>query len=139
MLDQPSTKSNTVLPPVRQAALAYQERGWKVVPIPSGMKHPTTPEWQKQTFPIDRKHFPLFGNVGVQFGPVSNGLCDVDLDCDMARKLAPYFLPKTAAKFGRKSTPAAHWLYVCDAWKSARVAVTAYDDPVPATANQHGA
>ena len=31
-----------------------------------------------------------------------------------AIKLAPYFLPPTAATFGRQSKPESHWLYLID-------------------------
>ena len=81
-------------------------------------------------------------NVGVQLGSVSNGLADVDLDCGTARTLAPYFLPDTQAVFGRKSTPAAHWLYVTDLWRKAKRAAVAFDDPVQSNSgaqSEHGA
>ncbi|WP_244568039.1 bifunctional DNA primase/polymerase [Bradyrhizobium erythrophlei] len=53
-------------------------------------------------------------NVGVQLGPNSKGLTDIDLDCDEAIQLAPYFLPKTPAMFGRKSKATSHLLYTID-------------------------
>ena len=140
MLDGPKAKPGaaTLRPNARrEAARNYRQRGWKPLPIPAGMKNPTTPEWQQQEFGDGK--FALAGNIGVQFGKPSNGLCDVDLDCREARELAPYFLPETEAKFGRKSTPAAHWLYVCNAWKTARRAVTPYKDPEPTTGAEHGA
>src|SRR6516162_10584224 len=71
-------------------ARAYLERGWKPVPIPSDRKSPKQPEWQLEETTLDnvRSKFHLWdGNIGVQFGPVSNGLADVDLDCDEAREL----------------------------------------------------
>jgi hypothetical protein len=51
-------------------------------------------------------------NIGVQMGPASGGLKDVDLDCPEALKLGPAILPPTDAIFGRKSTPGSHRLYV---------------------------
>src|SRR5262249_29237529 len=51
-------------------------------------------------------------NIGVQMGPASGGLKDVDLDCPEALALGPVILPVTDAVFGRKSAPAAHWLYI---------------------------
>jgi hypothetical protein len=52
-------------------------------------------------------------NVGMQMGPKSGGLTDVDLDCPEALKLAKYFLPRTASKYGRPSKRRSHWLYTC--------------------------
>ena len=45
-------------------------------------------------------------------GGASAGLVDVDLDAAEAVALAPTFLPATGARFGRRSTPASHWIYV---------------------------
>ena len=50
-------------------------------------------------------------NIGVQLGPKSGGLCDIDLDCPEAVQLAPLFLPSTAAVSGRKSKARSHYLY----------------------------
>jgi hypothetical protein len=76
-------------------------------------------------------------NIGIQLGSVSAGLCDVDLDCEEARKLAPHFLPPTNAIFGRPSSERSHWLYKSNLWKTASAAVTGYDDPTEA-AGEHG-
>jgi putative DNA primase/helicase len=140
--DLKAKASAATLPPNlrREAAGDYRRRGWKPVPIPKGKKHPVTTNWPWLGFPDSA--FPRIGGggIGVQFGKPSGGLCDVDLDCDEARELAPHFLPETAAIFGRKSTPRAHWLYVCDAWKtSGRRAATPYDDPEPPPGTEHGA
>lgn len=40
-----------------------------------------------------------------------NGIVDIDLDCEEAIRLAPYFLPQTNMKYGRESNPTSHWLY----------------------------
>lgn len=50
-------------------------------------------------------------NIGVVCGPKHRGPLDVDLDCDEAVRLAPFFLPHTDAIFGRKSKPRSHYLY----------------------------
>ncbi len=50
-------------------------------------------------------------NIGVQMGPVSSGLADVDLDCLESLRLADHFLPPTNAVFGRFSKPSSHRLY----------------------------
>ena len=68
---------------------------------------------------------------------MSNGLCDVDLDCREARELALAFLPETQAKFGRKSSPCSHRLYVSNVWETAKAATTFYDDPIKSD-DEHG-
>jgi Family of unknown function (DUF5906) len=47
-------------------------------------------------------------------GPMSGGLTDTDLDCTEAVILAPYFLPKTGAIYGRPSKKGSHRLYITD-------------------------
>jgi hypothetical protein len=111
---------------IAKAEREYRANGWKPVGIEEGQKHPTHRDWQK----IDEPLQPWHKNIGVQFGSVSNGLCDVDLDCDEARALASFFLPDTDAVFGRQSTPEAHWLYYSDAWKTAEKVALVFDDPV---------
>jgi hypothetical protein len=98
-------------------ALDAIERGWNPVPVRIGKKAPKSKGWQKirRTGETVSKEFGGGGwNVGVQLGPMSNGLADVDLDCPEAIALAPFFLPETAAVYGRCSKPRSHWLYVCD-------------------------
>ena len=120
---------------IMQAARTYLKRGWKVIPVPGSGKRPVINEWQLEDIPLD--YFNLCDNIGVQFGSVSNGLCDVDLDCREARELASTFLPETHSKFGRTSSPCSHWLYYSNAWETAKAATSAYDDPVKADA-EHG-
>src|SRR5262245_53290533 len=118
---------------VRDAARDYLGRGWKPVRIPWRKKHPTHRDWQREEISENNvaKHFNgMWLNIGVQHGPVSHGLLDIDLDCREARALAEYFLPPTDAIFGRKSSPRSHWLYKSDLWKSAKQVMTPYDDPI---------
>jgi hypothetical protein len=137
--DRKANSSTATLPPNvrREAARDYRKRGWKPVLIPKGEKRPVETEWQWRDF-SDNK-FTRWSNIGVQLGKPSNGLCDIDLDCREARELAPHFLPETGAVFGRKSARGAHWLYICDAWKTASRAVTSYDDPELSPSAEHGA
>jgi hypothetical protein len=96
-------------------ALAAIERNWNPVPIRIGEKSPKGKGWQKtrRTRETVSKHFGKGGlNVGVQMGPLSNGLADTDLDCAEAIALAPLFLPETAAIYGRPSKQQSHRLYV---------------------------
>jgi hypothetical protein len=112
---------------VVDAARDYRERGWKPIPIRFGDKSPKgtgAVDWQL----TDRGFMTWHQNIGVQFGPVSDGLCDVDLDCAEARTLAKYFLPETGAIFGRQSSPDSHWLYLCNLWEQAATATTQFED-----------
>jgi Bifunctional DNA primase/polymerase, N-terminal len=84
------------------------------IPVPFKSKIPTLEKWQdlRLTPETASEHFnggPR--NVGLLLGAVSGDLVDVDLDCREAVLLAPLFLPDTPAKFGRKSTGAAHWMF----------------------------
>ena len=84
------------------------------IPVPHRSKKPKLPGWQKlRVTPADVEE--LFQdcrqNVGILLGKPSAGLVDIDLDCDEAVQLAPKFLPKTGAIFGRKSSRRSHWLY----------------------------
>jgi hypothetical protein len=98
-------------------ALDYIARGWNPVPIPLRSKKPTDNAWQKRL--IDATAAPqLFNggalNIGVQLGPNSHGLTDVDLDFDEAVVIGPYLLPATRSIFGRPSKRASHRLYYTD-------------------------
>ena len=99
---------------ITEAALAYHRRGWRVTPLDG--KRPTTDSWQN-TQHDETELLRIFGskkcNLGVVLGSASGGLADVDLDCAKARSPAFAFLPKTSAKFGRKSA-LSHWLYRVD-------------------------
>ncbi len=112
------------------------------MPIPPKLKHPTLNGWQNTEFTPEEFSNEWLTNIGVQFGPVSNGLCDADLDCVEARSLARYFLPETDARFGRASSRAAHWLYVSNAWVQAWNAAIKFDDPTRQVSDddaEHGA
>lgn len=95
----------------------YLARGWNPVPIPHRKKKPPDKGWPSRviteaTLP---KHFNgAPQNIGVQLGPKSKGLTDIDLDCPEAIELARYFLPETDSIFGRNSKPRSHWLYYVD-------------------------
>jgi hypothetical protein len=111
-----------------QAARDYIARDWKPVPIEGKQKRTTIPDWQNRKF--EAEDFGIWGNIGIQFGPCSNGLCDVDLDCDEARAVAPFLLPESGAVFGRRSAAESHWLYVSDAWRCANRAAEKLEDPI---------
>jgi RecA-family ATPase len=114
-------------------ALDYIGRGWNPVPVDHRSKKPSTGNgWQLRI--IDATNAPHYFNggqmnVGVMLGPSSHGLTDVDLDCEEARTVAPYILPRTGAIFGRASSRAAHWLYYTDLSVNADKAVLIFNDP----------
>jgi hypothetical protein len=114
-------------------ALDYIGRGWNPVPVDYRAKKPSSGnDWQLRI--IDATNAPQYFNngkmnIGVVLGPSSHGLTDVDLDCDEARAIAPYVLPRTGAIFGRASSRAAHWLYYTDLAVNADKAVLVLKDP----------
>ena len=101
----------------RDAAAAYVSIGWSPIPVPYRSKKVTLKDWPdlRITAADVDAYFPKkLMNVGVLTGDASSGLADVDKDCPEARRLAPYFLPDTPARFGRASAPLAHSLYNTD-------------------------
>jgi hypothetical protein len=98
-------------------ARRYLARGWQPVPIPYQQKRPPIRDWQFLDINADNveQYFSGQQNIGVQLGPRSHDLIDVDLDCAEALRLANHFLPKTASIFGRSGKPASHRLYYPDA------------------------
>jgi len=113
-------------PTIAEAALDYHNRRkWKPVPINRRTKKPIGKEWQKT--PFNPAQFNGNAqNVGIQFGAVSGGLADIDLDSKAAIGFAPEFLPATDAVFGRRSKPCSHQLYVTDLYKTEKRAVIQY-------------
>ena len=100
-----------------EVALSYIERDWNPLPVSRKTKKPIGTEWQKRkiTAKTAARYFDGSAiNVGVQLGPHSNNLNDVDLDCREAVNVASLLLPKTGACFGRKSKPRSHRLYYSD-------------------------
>jgi hypothetical protein len=118
--------------PTLTIALDYIKRGWNPVPVPYRSKNPGADGWQNRIISVAdaRRHFNGHQqNIGVQLGPHSKGLTDVDLDCPEAVAIAPYVLPKTGAIFGRQSAPQSHRLYYTDIAATASVAVFNFNDP----------
>src|SRR5262249_18332179 len=78
-------------------------------------KKPIDSKWQERVFTAQTapRHFNGAAiNVGVQLGPHSHGLTDVDLDCPEAVAVASLLLPHTDATLVRLSNPSSHRLYV---------------------------
>jgi hypothetical protein len=100
-----------------ELALSWIARTWNPVPVSRQTKKPFEKEWQLRVVTAETaaKYFNGSAmNVGVQLGPHSNGLTDVDLDCREAVQIGGMLLPRTNACFGRKSKPRSHHLYVSD-------------------------
>src|SRR5262245_60892692 len=96
-------------------AIGYCRRGWNPVPVHHRSKQPMGDAWQHRRITEATAAQWFNGNacnVGVQLGPASRGLTDVDLDCAEAIATASYILPPTNSIFGRKSRRNSHRLYI---------------------------
>jgi predicted P-loop ATPase len=111
---------------IADVALDYSKRGWKPVPVSRNSKRPIGKQWQNEPFSAAQFDGNKI-NVGVQFGSVSGGLVDVDLDSMTAVTLAQHFLPQTAATFGRCSKPCSHQLYISDLCKTEKRAAIQFE------------
>ena len=101
----------------RASARKYLSEGFTPIAYPHLTKTPTEKDWQKkkrEKVDIDKDFTGNKSNVGIVLGAASDNLVDVDLDSPEAIALAPSFLPPTDRRFGRPSTPDAHWLYRSD-------------------------
>jgi Bifunctional DNA primase/polymerase, N-terminal len=113
-------------------ALQYTMRDWNPVPIPYGQKRPIGNDWQHRVITgskVDRFFGEKPQNIGVQLGPNSGGLTDVDLDCREAIEIASAVLPRTGAIFGRASKRNSHRLYTTTLAKTIDQAALQFKDP----------
>jgi Bifunctional DNA primase/polymerase, N-terminal len=95
-------------------ARGYLKRDWNPIPVSRQTKKPIGKNWQHRR--LDSKTVAkAFNradmNIGVQLGPMSGGLTDVDLDCLEAVTIGPMLLPQSNNVFGRAGKPRSHWLY----------------------------
>jgi Bifunctional DNA primase/polymerase, N-terminal len=78
-------------------ANSYIDCGWNPVPNAFKTKRPSLGDgWQNAIISETNVHEYFNGgdqNIGVQLGPTSHGLTDIDLDCPEAIAVAPYLLP----------------------------------------------
>ena len=102
-------------------AREYLKRQIALTPVEFRGKKPTSNAWQKH-YINDPSHAVKFEefNVGFILGKASDGLTDIDLDCDESILLAPAFLPKTSWVFGHKSARRSHYMYQCDGAKTTK-------------------
>jgi hypothetical protein len=103
--------------PTVSAALDYIKRGLNPVQLKPCDKAPVQAKWQAQRM-TERDARTIFNNsnkynIGLQCGPASSGLVDVEFDSETMRSLAPKFMPPTQAIFGRPGKPCSHYLYRC--------------------------
>lgn len=117
-------------------ALQYTMRDWNPVPIAYRQKKPSGNDWQHRVITGSKVHR-IFGdkpqNIGVQLGPKSGGLIDLDLDCSEAIEIASAVLPHTDAIFGRASKRDSHRLYTTSLASKLDQAALQFKDPVSKT------
>lgn len=114
-------------------ALQYTMRDWVPVPVPHRKKKPTGNDWQNRGITgsrVDRYFGEKPQNIGVQLGPKSRGLTDIDLDCVQAIAIAAAVLPKTGAIFGRASKRDSHRLYYTPLAETFDQAAVQFKDPI---------
>lgn len=116
---------------VLTAAQQYDALGIAVRPVKFKSKA-ALDGWDRDDFaPFDWTQLVKQGcNIGAMLGPKSNGLTDLDLDCPEAVALAPFFMPKTNARFGRDGSRNSHWLYRCKLHQTVEKAAIQCTDPV---------
>ncbi|RLT19737.1 MAG: hypothetical protein DWI28_02295 [Planctomycetota bacterium] len=98
-----------------EIAEGYISRGMSIVPIPPKLKRPVIVGWQKLKIKHINGEFTPDSNIGIILGQPSQGLICVDLDHELAVKLAPEFLPPTGMIAGREGGGKVHWFYVVPA------------------------
>ena len=114
-------------------ALQYTMRDWNPVPIPFRQKKPIGNDWHHRVITgskVDRFFGEKPQNIGVQLGPNSGGLTDVDLDCGEAIEMASAVLPRTGAIFGRASKRNSHRLYITNLAETVSQAALQFKDPI---------
>jgi putative DNA primase/helicase len=118
--------------PTLETARSYVARGWNPIPIPYRAKKPVDDRWHERRIDASNVEQYFNGvpqNIGVQMGPQSNCLTDVDLDCKEALAVAPFLLPTSAAMFGRQSKRCSHLLFYTDLPETFDRAAIQFKDP----------
>lgn len=100
--------------PLTLAAVETYRLGRTPVALVPGAKRPSRDGWERHPYRDEREVVREFcamldgAGLGVRLG---QGLADVDLDTEAARRAAPLLLPSTPMRSGRPSAPASHWWY----------------------------
>ena len=101
-----------------KSAIEYCNDGWAIIPVPYGQKSPAIKGWPdfKITANECSDHWgnEELNNIGCLTGARSNGLVDVDLDCNEAVQMARHLIPKTDRIHGRENKKESHYWYYCD-------------------------
>jgi hypothetical protein len=103
-------------PSVLDAARQYIDAAFLPVPVPHMQKKPVIDDWPSLRLTPENLGDYFNGrpqNIGIALGD-DYGTTDVDLDVPEAVRAAPFFLPATGMKFGRRSKRASHWFYRSD-------------------------
>jgi hypothetical protein len=109
-MSQTKAKSSVL---VFQTLKWARQRGFKPVPLRPAQKAAMEGGYTDLKYkpPDDALWTEKDLGVGVVTGPLHGGPVDVDLDCHEALVVAPGYLPKTNAIFGRKSKPKSHYIF----------------------------
>lgn len=99
----------------RSIAELYLSRGLAPIPVPAGKKGAIIAGWQDLRLTPDNldEHFAKGKNLNVAVlnGTPSGNSVDIDLDAVEASRAAQVLLPRTGWIFGRRTSPASHWIY----------------------------
>lgn len=114
---EPKPSDNAYKKRLTNQAYRYIDKKFAPVPVSSGGKKPLGMNWPERRITKEEvaDAFNDDSNIGLILGAASNGLVDVDLDCDEAIKIASHFLPETGMKCGRPAAPDSHHFYICPA------------------------
>lgn len=106
-----------------------RKQGWKPVALHKRSKAAVSDKFADPLYvPPEDEYWTLKDvGIGVLCGPKMGGPLDVDIDCEEAGAMARYFLPPTAAVFGRASKLRSHYLYTVDVPEFAK---KAFVDPI---------
>ena len=119
---------NIASPRAVEFAREYLKRGYALIPVEFRGKKPIGTAWQKKyVIGVGKEKQFEEHNVGFILGKPSDGLTDIDLDCDEAIELASCFLPETAWVFGHKSARRSHYMYQCDESRTIKFMTTESD------------
>jgi hypothetical protein len=109
-----SYRLNDADSPLTLAAVETYRRGRTPVALVPGAKRPSRDGWERHPYRDEREVVREFcamldgAGLGVRLG---QGLADVDLDTERARRAAPLLLPATPMRSGRPSAPNSHYWY----------------------------